>query len=350
MATLDVLFAPDWRAGSPYQVLLAKALRDHEVTASFLDGYKRVFPLRRSLARRRCDLLHLHWPEAYFPCKHDGLDWFRRARFPFDLSGATKRYPLALTAHNFCVHNRAKEAFLERNIRHVHLQADVIFAHSELAKLRLMQSFELPLERIRVIPHGDLSVSLGEPHPANNARSELGLGLGKIAVVFGTVEPYKGLEEIIEWWRYERPNVKLAIIGKPITPDYGSQILRRIGNTTNIIHRLNWLSDELLRLWLSAADVVIFNYREIFTSGAANLARSFGIPIVLPKRLDTIVLEEPTPYVRRFTSFETDFGEQLTAALLVQPDFAAASSWRKACSWDNIARVTADGYRYALSE
>jgi hypothetical protein len=104
-----------------------------------------------------------------------------------------------------------------------------------------------------------------------------------------------------------------------------------------------------LRLWLSAADVTIFNYHHIFTSGAANLARSFGIPIVLPKRLDTVVLGEPTPYVRRFTNFATDFAEQLTAALAVQPDFAAAASWREASNWDTVARLTADGYRYAVS-
>jgi hypothetical protein len=61
-----------------------------------------------------------------------------------------------------------------------------------------------------------------------------------------------------------------------------------------------------------------------------------------------VVLDEPTPYVRRFTSFATDFGEQLLAALAVQPDFATAFSWREACSWDRIASLTADGYRYAI--
>jgi glycosyltransferase involved in cell wall biosynthesis len=178
---------------------------------------------------------------------------------------------------------------------------------------------------------------------------KLGLGSGKIALVFGTVEPYKGLEEIIAWWQQAQPDVKLAIVGKPMSAEYGSQLELQISDfNKDIIYHFDWLSNELLRLWLSAADVTIFNYREIFTSGAANLARSFGIPIVLPRRLDTVVLGEPNPYVRRFTNFATDFAEQLAAALAMRPDFAAASSWRAACSWDTVARLTANGYRYAI--
>jgi hypothetical protein len=101
-------------------------------------------------------------------------------------------------------------------------------------------------------------------------------------------------------------------------------------------------------LWLSAADAVIANYREILTSGAASLARSYGIPLILPRRLDTIELDEPTPYVRRFIDFETDFRGELDAALSTPPDFAAAASWRHACNWDRIAEFTMDGYRAAL--
>jgi glycosyltransferase involved in cell wall biosynthesis len=345
---LEVLCAPDWRVGCPYQELLARALSRHGVNVNFIEGYKRIFPLRRLMATRRCDVLHLHWPEAYYPSKDDGFDWFRYARFPFDLAGAVNRCVLVTTAHNLGVHNRAKDAALNRNTRQVHAAASIVFAHSELAKQRIVEVFGVPPERVRVIPHGDLSVVLDEPLPASTARGELGLDCDKLAVVFGAVEPYKGLEEIIEWWHQAKPDIKLVIVGKPMTPAYGLQILQQIGNATNIIHHLERVPDELLRLWLSAADVTIFNYREVFTSGAATLARSFGVPIVLPRRLDTVVLDEPTPYVHRFTDFATDFEQQLVGALAVPSDFAAAASWREACNWDKVACLTADGYRYAL--
>jgi len=133
------------------------------------------------------------------------------------------------------------------------------------------------------------------------------------------------------------------------TPDeYAKHILRTIGDTSQILSRFEFLSDDALGLWLSAADVVISNYREIFTSGAASLTRSYGVPLLLPRRLDTVELDEPTPYVRRFTDLATDFRFELDAALSVPPSFSAAASWRQACNWDRIADLTMEGYRCAL--
>ena len=97
------------------------------------------------------------------------------------------------------------------------------------------------------IPVGDLSVAFGPPLSAAKARRELGLGRReKIALIFGTVEPYKGLEDVIAWWRSAQPKVRLAIIGKPNTAEYGAQVLSQIGQDRNVIHRFGWLSNELL--------------------------------------------------------------------------------------------------------
>jgi len=84
---MNVLFAPDWRQGVPYQSLLADALVAVGVHVDFLSDYKRVFPLTRLLQQHPADLLHLHWPEAYYPRKRDWWDGFRRARFVPDRLG-----------------------------------------------------------------------------------------------------------------------------------------------------------------------------------------------------------------------------------------------------------------------
>ena len=345
---IEVIFAPDWREGVPYQRLLADALPPHDVRVTFLENYKRVFPLRRLMRERRCDVLHLHWPEAYYPVKHDAWDWFRRARFAFDLAGATRHCALATTAHNLHAHNRSNESFATFNTRTAHRHAGVVFAHSEIANLRLIKTFDLPSNCVRVIPHGDLSVTLGPPVSKTDARRALGLDDAKVALLFGAIEPYKGQEEIVAWWKAARPDVTLAIVGNPITSEYRAHIETMIADAPRIVARFGWLPDEQLRLWLCASDVTMFNYRQIFTSGAANLARSWGVPIVLPARLDTVVLDEPSPSVHRFQSFETDFADSLHRALQVAPDFSAAASWRAARSWDTVARLTAEGYRMAL--
>jgi hypothetical protein len=346
---MEVVFAPDWREGVPYQRLLADALANHDVHVSFLGNYRRVLPLRRLMQDRRCSVLHLHWPEAYYPAKGDAWDWFRRARFPIDLAGAVRRCALAVTAHNLHAHNRPDESFAHRNTDAAFQRARVVFAHSEIAKKRLVETFGLLEARIRVIPHGDLSVTLGPPIPASDARHDLGVMDGKLALVFGAIEPYKGVEAIIEWWKCHSPGATLAIVGKPVSEKYQKQIAALTADAPHIITRFGWLDDAQLKLWLCATDATVFNYRRIFTSGAANLARSWGLPILLPARLDTVALDEPSPFVHRFTSLDTDFADRLRDAFRVAPDFAAAAPWRAACAWDTVARLTADGYRMALA-
>lgn len=346
---MRVIFAPDWRGGVPYQELLAEALWRAGVVVDFLQGYKRVMPLSRQLSLESCDILHLHWPEAYFPWAGDVFDWFRQARFGLDLSGATRKCRLVTTAHNLHARNRSGEWFARRNARTAYRQSDVVFAHSELAAQQLINEFGLSPKSLSVIPHGDLSVTLGEPIPAFEARDKLSLGGGPFALVFGAVEPYKGLEEIIDWWRREKPAVTLAIVGKPNTEAYGKRILGLAESCESIKCELRWLPVERLRMWLSAADAVIFNYRQIFTSGAATLARSFGLPILLPARLKTVVLDEPSPFVHRFDSFETGFAAALSSALAISPDFASASHWRQSHSWDIVASTTVKAYESVLA-
>ncbi|WP_128923103.1 glycosyltransferase family 2 protein [Bradyrhizobium guangxiense] len=82
---MRVLFAPDYRAGNPYQQMLADALRDHGIQTEFLSDYRRLLPLWRGVKDFDCDLLHLHWPEKYYQRRGDGIDLLRRLRYPTDL-------------------------------------------------------------------------------------------------------------------------------------------------------------------------------------------------------------------------------------------------------------------------
>ena len=63
---MKVLHAPDYRAGNPYQRLLADAVEARtDIRVDFLSGYPRLLPLARGVRRHGADVLHLHWPEAY---------------------------------------------------------------------------------------------------------------------------------------------------------------------------------------------------------------------------------------------------------------------------------------------
>lgn len=100
----------------------------------------------------------------------------------------------------------------------------------------------------------------------------------------------------------------------------------------------------------SGADCVLFNYKAIFTSGAACLSRSFGVPLLIPKRLRTVDLDEPSPLVFRFEDLGTDFTRMLREAARTLPDYAGAGAYREKCSWSRVARRTAEIYRDILQE
>lgn len=343
---MRVLFAPDFRAGVPYQTLLAEALVRQSVAVDFLSDYRRVLPLFRALKNKRFDVFHLHWPEAYFPRMRDGLDLFRRARFPLDLALAARGRPLVVTAHNLFAHDRRHEWFAQANARAALRRADAVIAHSEGAKMELVQSVGISPERCHVILHGDLSVPLGEPVSRELARQKLALSPGKYCLIFGAMKPYKGMEEIIEFWRETKPDAQLVLAGEVTSETYGAELRQRMAGLENVVADFRRLSDEDLRFWLSAADAVILNYRAIFTSGAAGLARSWGVPILLPSRLRTVDLQEPHPLVFRFE--KNNLSQQLHAALNTPPSYAAAESWRRLTNWDNVAKKTAAVYRNVL--
>jgi glycosyltransferase involved in cell wall biosynthesis len=342
-----VVFAPDWRRGNPYQALLAGELARLGDDVDFAGETRRGLPLTRLVRSRRFDVFHLHWPEAYLSRRNDGLDWARRLRFSGDVAMAFSRARLVTTAHNLIWHNRAGEPLIRRNVASVFERSRIIFAHSDAGAGRLARTFDIPRDRIVVIPHGDLSAHVGPPLPRAEARAMLGLGGEALALMFGVIEPYKGIEEIAGWWRRRRPDVRLAVVGRPYLASYGAQIEREMAGLNGVLS-LGWMEDQALRLWLSAADVVVFNYRQIFTSGAACLARSYGVPLLMPDRLDTVFLDEPSPYVERFGDVETSFGAALEAALAVPPSFEAAAGWRALTAWDRVAAATSEAYRRIL--
>jgi glycosyltransferase involved in cell wall biosynthesis len=349
---MKILFAPDYRVGNPYQELLADALTRKGVEVSFLSHYRRGLPLSRGSRDSSQDLIHLHWPEKYFARKGDAWDWLRVQRYPLDYWLTTRHRPVVLTAHNLLPHNRAHEPGVARNFRLTGREAGAVFVHSPEARTRIRTAFGVRDERIHVIPFGDHGVKIGTPIQREKARAELRLSSGaKICLMFGTVSPYKGADEVVRFWSRAGVPHHLAIVG-PVLSEAFARTLRDLSAgcpTIDLRLASDWLSDGEVRLWLSAADCCIFNYREILTSGAAALARSYGIPVLIPARHATVDLMEPHPHVLRFESLESDFGQLLEKALGTPCSYDLARQWRDHTSWDRVADMTLGVYRKVLN-
>ncbi|PTX91103.1 hypothetical protein [Opitutus sp. ER46] len=341
-----VMALPDWRAGNDYQTLLDGALRAHKFDTLYPEGTRRVFPLAR-MDYRGAALIHLHWPEAFFPRRHDGLDRLRVWRFPLDLHLATRTRPFVYTAHNLFPHGRTSELALPAVYRWMLRRASVVIAHSS-ASLAALAHMAPGIRRLRLIPHGDLAACFPFLPTKSDARRQLGISSGhRLVLMFGRVEPYKGVLEAMEAWSRHRFPASLWVCGAASSAAFAERV-RETADRCGAVLDLRNLPPSELAVRIAACDAVLFNYTSVFTSGAACLARSLGKPILLPDRLVTIDLDEPSANVFRFTDLNPAFGAVLARALDTPADTAGASAWRAATSWQVVAAKTAAAYREAL--
>lgn len=345
---MKALFAPDYGQYIPYQRLLAEALQQQGVLVEYLRVSSRSLPLTRSLSRQPADLLHLHWPEDFF-LKGDRCDSLRRLQFVFDFLLAKRKTPLIYTVHDLYPVRDSDHWMTRWVIGTLVRNVSGLIVHSEGARNLVSETFRVPPESCEIIPVGDLSIGYGEPQERALAREKLGLKNGKVCLAFGAVLANKGLDALAQWWAEKKPDAVLAIVGKDYDARLAEQLSATAAGVANVVLRFGFQSDEELNLWFSAADCAILNYRNIFASGVACLARSWGLPLMLPHRLTTIDLDEPHPGVVRYDALESDFPAALEKALACQRDFNAAEPWRSKTAWEKVAEQTARVYRRACA-
>jgi beta-1,4-mannosyltransferase len=345
MGFVRVLSVPDWRAGNSYQQLLADALKSQGIETIFSPGYRRGLPLFRMCRDLQPDLIHLHWPEAFLGSSTS--DAYRTWRFPIDLALCCRRIPLVYTSHNLRPHNSKSSWHISRVYQSIVRSAVVVIAHSLGAGEAVVAEFPDAAAKMHVIPHGDLSSTLPAAMSRQASRHALQLSETPVCLMFGAVEPYKGVEDVLTFWNQYKPGIRLVVAGRVSDESYETSLRSLAAGNSAIDLRFGWLSDAELRQWLSAADVVLFNYRTILTSGAACLARSLGIPIVLPSRLTTVDLGEPHSHVIRFQGLDEQLTAALEAALKVGVNWDSAALWREQTSWSSVAQLTAQAYHVA---
>jgi glycosyltransferase involved in cell wall biosynthesis len=161
---------------------------------------------------------------------------------------------------------------------------DGIICHSGNIKTRLGEEFSVPEEKVAVIPHGPFFYDL----PATNSDQTLRsfkLEPGKLLVLWqGIIFPYKGIDLLLNAWQQVEANNNdafLLIVGTG-APEFAEQIrdqIRRLDLKRVQLH-LRFISTEELVALYRAADIVVYPYRAITTSGALATGLALGKTIV----------------------------------------------------------------------
>lgn len=138
-----------------------------------------------------------------------------------------------------------------------------------------------------VVPHG-IEKPSAEDRAA--ARSRLGLGDERrlLALCFGFVAPYKGIEAALGAGRAAGPEVVVAVAGgeHPRLARSGDDYAARLRDAYPEARFAGWVPDHAVAAWFRAADVALFPYpRPVSSSGALALALAHGTPALLSPEL-----------------------------------------------------------------
>jgi glycosyltransferase involved in cell wall biosynthesis len=279
-----------FRAGIPYCTtrLAAEMARTCDVTIlSFKRQYPRWFypggddidESLRSLtpagARFLLDVINpLSWIRAGRMLRRERPDavifvwWIWVWTFPYRTLMALlpRRTRVILQCHNI---GEKEPAWWKRALSNLVLRrGDVIVVHakSEAEEASRRTGQEVVQTFLPVHEMG------GTPPSRDQAKAKLGIR-GNVALLFGHIRPYKGLDIALLAWPQLKAQVTLLVAGEPWWKEtYPAQ--------PNVRFDLRFIPDSEIAIYFAAADVVLVPYRVEAQSGVALTAFHFGRPVI----------------------------------------------------------------------
>jgi D-inositol-3-phosphate glycosyltransferase len=177
-----------------------------------------------------------------------------------------------------------------------------VIASTEIEKIALNRFYDVPPEKVSVIPCG-VNFNLFKPLEKAAARLKLGLGEGKIILFVGRIEKLKGIDRIIQSLPF-LSDIKphLMIVGEDGNRPGEVQKLKTLAEKLGVAESITFcglVDYDKLPLYYNAADVCAFpSFYESF--GLVPLeSLACGTPVVATEvgDLKNIILDGQTGYV-----------------------------------------------------
>ena len=274
------------------------------------------------------------------------------------LAGAKLRgTPVVITVHNVLGHetNAADRALS----RAAFSFADRLIVHTEENRRQLSEILGVRGGRVEVIPYGPLEVHADEEISREEARRRLGLqSTGRVALFFGTIREYKGLDVLLRALRTvadATPNVTLVIAGTCWSGwEKYRRIIEELRLERHVRLRLGYVPSSMVKAYFRAADVVVLPYAHFEgQSGVGSIALAFGTPMVVTRTggLASLVRDEGAVVP---PGDEASLARALVACLSdderLERMSADSSAIGRKISWDRIAERTVRLYRELCRE
>ncbi|WP_299148074.1 glycosyltransferase family 4 protein [uncultured Tateyamaria sp.] len=306
---VEVCFYPDYRDFNPYQDLLYRSLGPSVLTTPLAD----IAGLGSEPSAGR--VLHLHWETAAISNGTmtpqgllDALSAFR------DRGGR-----IVWSMHNLMPHNPRERAAAAQIRNGLLALADVVHVHSLPALAAAMAHHTLPLDKVRVIAHGNYD-GIYPVVPRATARAALGLDDAHMVLLLaGQMRAYKAPGTLVDAFRQVAgPDDRLILAGRRASDVEDLSI----PDDPRIMTRMEFLDTADLAQVHGAADMAVLPYTDSLTSGSAILAQTLGRGVL---GTDTPGLRDVVTMPSTGVLFEADaLAEALGTALAEGPAVWAA--------------------------
>jgi glycosyltransferase involved in cell wall biosynthesis len=195
------------------------------------------------------------------------------------------RIPLVATAHVVTPHETIP--FQDAVYQRIHRTSHLNIAHSNEDRKRLLEEFGVDPGRVVVIPHGEYGFFDNGGDVLDQETARRGFGLhprDEVALFFGYIREYKGLDVLLEAWpavKDRRPEARLLVAGDPVRLEPARRDeLESSAQRLGVVHRFEYIPFADVSRYFHASDVMVMPYRHISQSGVLFLALALGVPVV----------------------------------------------------------------------
>ncbi|HTY36181.1 MAG TPA: glycosyltransferase [Bacteroidota bacterium] len=200
----------------------------------------------------------------------------------------------------------------------------------------------MPGARYELVPHPVYEI-FGTAMAKSDARSKLGLSDERVILFFGYVRRYKGLHILLDAMPaiLKSMKVKLLVVGEFYGDEdkYRQQIAAH-GIQNDVIIHSDYVPNEEVSQYFSAADVVVLPYVSATQSGIVQIAYQFDKPVIATDvgGLAEVVLNDRTGFI-----VPPESPEQVAGAVTKfyqdrrEPEFVRnVHEEKKKYSWQNL--------------
>lgn len=140
----------------------------------------------------------------------------------------------------------------------------------------------VPGARSEFVPH-PVYTGFGSAVPRPEARARLGIDARHVLLFFGYIRRYKGLDVLLDAMALlaGRLDVALLVVGEFYDDEghYRDRI-RRLGIGKSVTVRSDYVPNDDVKYYFSAADAAVLPYTSATQSGIAQIAYNFELPVI----------------------------------------------------------------------